>query len=51
MCPTAEGNYTARAGDHRSYLQAISVEITSGLQSGDKVVTEGAAFLREPAGD
>lgn len=27
------------------------VEITSGLQNGDKVVTEGAAFLRQPAGD
>ena len=27
------------------------IEIVSGLHDGDKVVTEGAAFLREPAGD
>lgn len=27
------------------------IEILSGLQDGDQVVTQGAAFLREPAGD
>jgi len=27
------------------------VEITAGLRDGDRVVTEGAAFLREPVGD
>ena len=27
------------------------IEIISGLHEGDKVVTQGAAFLREPAGD
>lgn len=48
--PAADGKYAVRqvktgpaVGDR--------VEITSGLQSGDKVVTEGAAFLRQPAGD
>jgi cobalt-zinc-cadmium efflux system membrane fusion protein len=31
--------------------RANQVEIVSGLHDGDRVVTQGAAFLREPAGD
>lgn len=48
--PAGAGKYAIRQvktgathGDH--------VEIVSGLHDGDQVVTEGAAFLREPVGD
>ncbi|MDE1154695.1 MAG: efflux RND transporter periplasmic adaptor subunit [Acidobacteriaceae bacterium] len=48
--PSGDGKYVthpvtvgATTGDH--------IEITSGLKDGDQVVTQGAAFLREPSGD
>lgn len=48
--PGAQGKYLARrvvtGATHNK-----RIEILSGLNNGDQVVTQGAAFLREPAGD
>jgi cobalt-zinc-cadmium efflux system membrane fusion protein len=48
--PTADGKYVVRQVTTGASSDG-RVEIISGLQNGEKVVTEGAAFLREPAGD
>ena len=48
--PAAQGKYEVRrvvAGP----THGNRIEILSGLRDGDRVVTEGAAFLREPVGD
>jgi len=48
--PSSAGKYTLRpvvVGPTRGK----QIEIVSGLQDGDRIVTEGAAFLREPVGD
>lgn len=48
--PSAPGKYTLR----RVTVGAVNgnqIEITAGLQDGEQIVTEGAAFLREPVGD
>lgn len=48
--PDGNGKYTThKVTTGQSF--GDKVEITSGLDNGDRVVTEGAAFLREPAGD
>lgn len=48
--PTADGHYVEKqvttGAEHGK-----SIEIVSGLAEGDRVVTQGAAFLRQPAGD
>jgi cobalt-zinc-cadmium efflux system membrane fusion protein len=48
--PVASGKFETRAVTTGS-THGDQVEILSGLSDGDRVVTEGAAFLREPAGD
>ena len=48
--PAGNGKYTTRRVTTGATM-GDKIVITSGLQQGDKVVTEGAAFLREPAGD
>lgn len=48
--PIADGKYAVRQVTTGA-TTGTRIEITSGLQNGDKVVTEGAAFLREPVGD
>lgn len=48
--PAADGKYVVRQVTTGA-TTGNRVEITAGLQNGDRVVTEGAAFLREPAGD
>lgn len=48
--PEPNGKYAIRQVKTGSTV-GDRIEITSGLQNGDKVVTEGAAFLRQPAGD
>jgi cobalt-zinc-cadmium efflux system membrane fusion protein len=48
--PTADGKYVT----HRVTVGDVvgdRIEITGGLANGDRVVTQGAAFLREPSGD
>lgn len=47
---TADGKYSVRQVTTGASSDG-RVEIISGLQNGEKVVIEGAAFLREPAGD
>jgi cobalt-zinc-cadmium efflux system membrane fusion protein len=48
--PGADGKYDVREVAVGA-TRGKQIEITSGLRDGDRVVTEGAAFLREPAGD
>lgn len=48
--PTSEGKYALRQVRTGS-THGNQIEIVSGLRDGDRIVTEGAAFLREPAGD
>ncbi len=48
--PNGPGKYTLRRVSVGA-AQGDKVEITAGLNDGDQVVTEGAAFLREPVGD
>ena len=47
--PTGNGQYAERAV-HAGATHGGEVEILSGLKDGEQVVTEGAAFLRQPAG-
>lgn len=47
---SSDGKYAVRRVTTGA-VQGDRVEITSGLQNGDKVVTQGAAFLRQPSGD
>ena len=48
--PGAQGKYSIRQVTTGA-THGDQVEITSGLSDGEQVVTQGAAFLREPAGD
>jgi membrane fusion protein, heavy metal efflux system len=48
--PSAPGKYSLRQVTIGA-THGKQVEIVSGLNDGDQVVTEGAAFLREPVGD
>jgi cobalt-zinc-cadmium efflux system membrane fusion protein len=48
--PAADGKYEVRPVKVGDTL-GKQIEILSGLQDGDRVVTQGAAYLREPAGD
>lgn len=46
----ADGKYATRQVTTGA-TRGSQIEIVSGLHDGDKLVTEGAAFLREPVGD
>lgn len=48
--PDGQGKYSVRQVTTGA-TRGDQVEIISGLHDGEQVVTEGAAFLREPAGD
>ena len=48
--PAGNGKYVTRAVTTGATV-GDKVEITSGLREGEQVVTEGAAFLRQPVGD
>lgn len=48
--PDGPGKYAVRQVTTGA-TRGDEIEIVSGLQDGERVVTEGAAFLREPAGD
>ncbi|HEV2576226.1 MAG TPA: efflux RND transporter periplasmic adaptor subunit [Acidobacteriaceae bacterium] len=48
--PDGQGKYAPRKVTTGA-THGDQVEIVSGLRDGEQVVTEGAAFLREPAGD
>ena len=48
--PTAPGKYDLR-DVKTGATHANQIEIVSGLRDGDRIVTEGAAFLREPVAD
>jgi cobalt-zinc-cadmium efflux system membrane fusion protein len=48
--PGTNGNYDVRQVAVGA-TRGRQIEILSGLRDGDRVVTQGAAFLREPAGD
>jgi cobalt-zinc-cadmium efflux system membrane fusion protein len=48
--PAGQGKYAVREVKTGPTV-GDNVEILAGLSSGDQVVTEGAAFLREPVGD
>jgi cobalt-zinc-cadmium efflux system membrane fusion protein len=48
--PAPGGKYVTRAVKTGA-TAGDRIEIVSGLSNGDKVVTQGAAFLREPVGD
>jgi len=48
--PSGNGKYELRQVKVGA-TKGTQIEIVSGLRDGDKVVTEGAAFLREPVGD
>lgn len=48
--PVGDGKYALRTVTTGGQV-GDKVEITAGLNEGDRVVTEGAAFLREPVGD
>jgi cobalt-zinc-cadmium efflux system membrane fusion protein len=48
--PGADGKYAVRAVTVGA-TRGKQIEILSGLRDGDQVVTQGAAFLREPVGD
>jgi cobalt-zinc-cadmium efflux system membrane fusion protein len=48
--PTGGGKFSSRPVKTGT-TQGNEIEIVSGLRDGDQVVTAGAAFLREPAGD
>ena len=48
--PTGDGKYVTRQVKTGA-TRGNQIEIVSGLRDGDRVVTEGAAFLREPVGD
>jgi cobalt-zinc-cadmium efflux system membrane fusion protein len=48
--PAGDGKYVTRRVVTGSTV-GDRVEITAGLSNGDRVVTEGAAFLRPPAGE
>jgi membrane fusion protein, heavy metal efflux system len=48
--PDSVGKYALRQVT-TGITRGTQIEILSGLQNGDRVVTQGAAFLREPVGD
>jgi cobalt-zinc-cadmium efflux system membrane fusion protein len=48
--PSGDGKYATRQVKTGA-TRGTQIEIVSGLHDGDRVVTEGAAFLREPVGD
>lgn len=48
--PSADGKYGLRQVKTGA-TRGNQIEVVSGLHDGDRVVTEGAAFLREPVGD
>ncbi len=48
--PSNDGKYVLREVKTGATRNS-QIEIVSGLHDGDRVVTEGAAFLREPVGD
>jgi cobalt-zinc-cadmium efflux system membrane fusion protein len=48
--PTAPGKYDLR-NVQTGATHGNQIEIVSGLRDGDRIVTEGAAFLREPVAD
>lgn len=48
--PDEQGKYAVRQVATGA-TRGDQIEIVSGLHDGEKVVTQGAAFLREPAGD
>ena len=48
--PAGNGKYITRPVTTGAVM-GDKVEITAGLHEGDQVVTEGAAFLRQPVGD
>jgi len=48
--PDGAGKYAIRQVK-TGVTRGDQIEIVSGLHDGDQIVTEGAAFLREPAGD
>jgi cobalt-zinc-cadmium efflux system membrane fusion protein len=48
--PAGDSKYSVRQVKTGA-TRGNQVEIVSGLHDGERVVTEGAAFLREPVGD
>ncbi|MDE1163107.1 MAG: efflux RND transporter periplasmic adaptor subunit [Acidobacteriaceae bacterium] len=48
--PAGDGKYVTKTVKTGASI-GDRIEILSGLQNGDRVVTKGAAYLREPAGD
>jgi membrane fusion protein, heavy metal efflux system len=48
--PTSSGKYDLR-NVQTGATHGDQIEIVSGLRDGDRIVTEGAAFLREPVAD
>jgi cobalt-zinc-cadmium efflux system membrane fusion protein len=48
--PTSPGKYDLR-NVQTGTTHGNQIEIVSGLRDGDRIVTEGAAFLREPVAD
>ncbi len=48
--PSSDGKYALRQVKTGA-TRGNQIEIVSGLRDGDRIVTEGAAFLREPVGD
>jgi cobalt-zinc-cadmium efflux system membrane fusion protein len=48
--PAGEGKYAARPVTTGA-VSGDQIEISAGLRDGDQVVTQGAAFLRQPVGD
>jgi cobalt-zinc-cadmium efflux system membrane fusion protein len=48
--PSDNGKYALRQVKTGA-TRGNQIEIVSGIRDGDKVVTEGAAFLRDPVGD
>lgn len=48
--PSGQGKYAVRQVTTGA-ARGDQIEIVSGLHDGEQVVTQGAAFLREPAGD
>ena len=48
--PSGDGKYVTRRVTTGTAV-GDRIEITSGLREGEQVVTEGAAFLRQPVGD
>lgn len=48
--PSGAGNFELRRVSTGA-VHGDNIEITAGLNDGDRVVTQGAAFLRQPVGD